>query len=230
MCADLQSDANHCGACHSVCSVETEEACVAGVCRLNCESRTDGRKSECGGVCVDWQSDPNNCGQCGVQCSGTRCVNGQCEPFVCPTPEVACPPNNTCVDVQNHRFNCGKCGNSCGLNLVCEQGSCVSEEVPPSDGGEIKDDDRVPCDPKYGSVVQHCGPNEQWLCVNGQCIEAEPPNCAASGVPGLAECPPYEFRCVNLLINPTHCGNCGRNCEIWEECINGQCCSNGECR
>jgi hypothetical protein len=75
VCADLSSNAGHCGACYNACPLGS--FCQGGVCAgLVC---LDGL-TDCGtGSCLDLSSDWSHCGACNAGCfSGTSCVNGQC--------------------------------------------------------------------------------------------------------------------------------------------------------
>ncbi len=57
-CANLQTDANHCGGC--------SKACKAG-------------ETCCSGACAALQSDTKNCGSCGNACkTGEPCIKGNC--------------------------------------------------------------------------------------------------------------------------------------------------------
>jgi hypothetical protein len=63
VCADLQHDAAHCGACGTICPAQ--QTCCEGVCRATL-------------------TDLSNCGICGTVCSGLdrACVAGRCcRPF-----------------------------------------------------------------------------------------------------------------------------------------------------
>ena len=69
MCADLDTDENHCGGCFDPCSFG--EVCTDGIC---CAPPN----LPCGNQCVDMSSDPDNCGMCGVVCSSGICVADEC--------------------------------------------------------------------------------------------------------------------------------------------------------
>jgi hypothetical protein len=111
-CADLKTDANHCGACGTSCAAD--EVCSAGACAPCPPSRT-----QCLDQCADLSSDPFNCGACGKICGGSQsCVAGSCGP--CDGTVCA----NICVELSTDRANCGACGNACAADQCCTAGSC----------------------------------------------------------------------------------------------------------
>lgn len=70
-CADLMTDARHCGACSH--PLSTRQYCIGG--KGYCESPSD---LVCPGLpCVNSKEDPRNCGACGNVCSGV-CIGGVC--------------------------------------------------------------------------------------------------------------------------------------------------------
>jgi hypothetical protein len=109
-CADLKTDANHCGACDTSCAAN--EVCSAGACAPCPEGGTQ---------CADLNSDPFNCGACGKVCGASQsCLAGSCGPCdgtVC---------SNTCVELSTDPANCGACGNACAADQCCTSGSCSS--------------------------------------------------------------------------------------------------------
>lgn len=72
LCADTQSDRNHCGDCSTVCG--STKFCSRGQCVDIC----DPPLVPCGGACVDQQSDETNCGGCGNVCISGICGMGEC--------------------------------------------------------------------------------------------------------------------------------------------------------
>jgi hypothetical protein len=59
-CVNLNTDSDNCGACGSVCGVNTRTCCG-------------------GGTCADTRDDSNNCGSCGRVCpSGRVCFHAGC--------------------------------------------------------------------------------------------------------------------------------------------------------
>ena len=114
LCAALDTDANHCGACGTSCAAD--QVCTAGACAACPASRT-----QCQDQCADLGSDPFNCGACGHACTGSEsCVDGACGPCdgtVC---------SNACVELSTDRANCGACGNACAADQCCHAGTCAS--------------------------------------------------------------------------------------------------------
>ena len=111
-CANLQTDANHCGACGTSCAAD--QVCSAGACTACPASRT-----QCSDQCADLNSDPFNCGACGKVCAGSQaCVAGACgacDGTVC---------SNACVELSRDHENCGACGNACAADQCCNAGTC----------------------------------------------------------------------------------------------------------
>ncbi|MBL8685091.1 MAG: hypothetical protein JNK05_38295 [Myxococcales bacterium] len=108
VCADVATDALHCGRCGAPCA----GSCSMGVC--GCPS---GQRS-CSGTCVDVASNAAHCGDCGRACAmGQTCVAGVCGPppstwstnalaFDCSAPGIIgsshtfrCPPMGTAGSV-----------------------------------------------------------------------------------------------------------------------------------
>jgi hypothetical protein len=70
-CVNTATNANHCGACGTVCT--GGRVCSARACA--CAAGT----TLCGGTCIPTSGDVNNCGGCGVRCSATQtCTAGAC--------------------------------------------------------------------------------------------------------------------------------------------------------
>jgi hypothetical protein len=85
-CADLTSDALHCGACDVQCA--PGQACYQSLCIDECPSPL----SPCGTTCVDLTSDPENCGACGRDClSGRTCEQSVCDPPWATTNGIGAP-------------------------------------------------------------------------------------------------------------------------------------------
>jgi hypothetical protein len=118
-CVDLQSDAEHCGACDNACPMGI--ACVSGSCAC-----PDGQQT-CAGACVDTSADPQHCGGCGTACTPNEvCSMGTC------TQDCGQQTNcgGACVDLQSNIDHCGMCGYACPDGSTCEAGMCTC----PGDG------------------------------------------------------------------------------------------------
>ncbi len=74
-CVDLESDADHCGACNSDCA--SDEVCSLGACADECATGA----TACGASCVDLQTNAAHCGDCDHSCADDeRCMAGACTP------------------------------------------------------------------------------------------------------------------------------------------------------
>jgi hypothetical protein len=124
-CADLQTDADHCGACDTECSQTANSlpVCAAGKCTLACT----GSFLNCNGQVPDGcevnpDVDPANCGACGTECPpGNICKGGECE-LNCGGGTTEC--GSFCVDLNTDEANCGECGKSCSGGQNCIGGVC----------------------------------------------------------------------------------------------------------
>jgi len=113
-CADLKSDAFHCGTCDKIC--KGTETCIDGLC-----SECLSPKTRCGIACIDLNTDPKNCGTCGTVCTSTEtCIAGYC------TPCTGTFCSGVCVDTSTDASNCGTCGKVCAAGLACAGGVCTS--------------------------------------------------------------------------------------------------------
>ena len=74
-CVDLQTSADHCGACGSVCAGGS--TCQKGFCTSEGSCAAD--RLACGSKCIDPRNDSVNCGACGHACGAAgACVKGGC--------------------------------------------------------------------------------------------------------------------------------------------------------
>jgi hypothetical protein len=131
---NTQVDANHCGACGTVCTAPAGNSpvCIGGVCDVcgPCPSPF----ICCGSICgTNPLTDPNNCGACGVECmnanGSTACVSGVCTP-TCAAGSADCDgnPNNGCeANLSTDPANCGHCNVRCGVHANCSGGVCVCQ-------------------------------------------------------------------------------------------------------
>lgn len=112
VCANLQKNANHCGACGKSCTAS--EVCSAGACVACPESST-----QCPEQCANLHGDPFNCGACGKVCAASEsCLAGTCG--TCSGTVCA----NTCVELSTDPENCGACGTVCAADQCCHAGVC----------------------------------------------------------------------------------------------------------
>ena len=127
-CADLQSDATHCGACNIKCAFG--KVCSAGSCTISCSAG----QNNCGGSCINTQTSTQHCGKCNNPCSsGQTCQNGKCGLYAS---VMTLDPHDICINsgkswcwgVCSDRYtdvnNCGKCGNKCPSGQGCSGGYC----------------------------------------------------------------------------------------------------------
>jgi len=127
-CADLQSDATHCGACNIKCA--SGKVCSAGSCTISCSAG----QNNCGGSCINTQTSSQHCGKCNNPCSsGQTCQNGKCGLYAS---VMTLDPHEVCINsgkswcwgVCSDRYtdvnNCGKCGNKCPSGQGCSGGYC----------------------------------------------------------------------------------------------------------
>jgi hypothetical protein len=80
---DIETDAEHCGACGTPCSAAGTwaRACTAGACKPTCDAyHVDCNRDGHDGCESYPPSDPHNCGTCGTDCHGGACNAGKCEP------------------------------------------------------------------------------------------------------------------------------------------------------
>ena len=143
--------------------------------------------------------------------------DGDC---VCPDGAPCCQNagGGVCADLATDPDNCGRCGHACTENAPnCVRGDCVGCAV--CDGaGECLD---LQTDPMHcGSCDNFCDVNAQCiagLCRNGNCQSdcgAERPVCCGNLDVAV---------CVDLRIDMSNCGECGRECLDGAACVAGNC-------
>jgi len=132
---DLKSDALHCGACQTDCTLgQSSSACSNGRCKLtrcNAEHARDCNQSIADGCEVDVRSDAKNCGECAVVCGSqgakkSGCTAGKCQ-LTCQSGFGDCDssaPNGCEVELSSDPKNCGHCGFACS-ETACLEGLCV---------------------------------------------------------------------------------------------------------
>ena len=122
VCADVQTDRLHCGACGNVCA-------MGQICRnARCEAACPEGQSACGGRCVNLQGDDANCGACGTPCgNGFVCIEGRCRVSGCAQGNTVC--GGRCVSLMTDRANCGTCGAS-APSARCAAAACAWAAAP----------------------------------------------------------------------------------------------------
>ncbi len=82
ICADLDSDVDHCGQCGNSCGpvANGSSECNGGTCDIVC----DQNYGQCvADTCIDLMNTDAHCGQCGNSCGADeQCVEGGCEPLL----------------------------------------------------------------------------------------------------------------------------------------------------
>jgi hypothetical protein len=196
---------------------------------------------------VDLRRDPKHCGACGHEClkfgslnMTSSCVEGRCEleceslpVYVFPSSERPTNRKNCngllddgCeVDLFSDPENCGTCGNVCTGGKGCYNGQCgcpaglgecngfcLDYSQDNLNCGACKNEcpePAAPCDPipehtLYGCVDNTC---ERLKCEDNfaDCDDDLAKGCASNG-------------CEALLLEPTHCGSCGKVCGPDEVC------------
>ncbi|XXX77987.1 MXAN_6577-like cysteine-rich protein [Sorangium sp. So ce134] len=122
------------------------------------------------------------------------CARGDTSSMTCDDGLAMC--GGSCVDTQADPDHCGGCDSVCASGQRCETGACVGDDM--GDGGSDGGGNGGVEDPDSS------GGTGGALCA-----------------PGLEPC---SGGCVDLDINPHHCGGCG------QECPAGQLCEGGACR
>ena len=245
LCYDLDTTANHCGACGTTCAAG--EVCNAGTCEFGCPTGL----TECDGGCVDTQTSGTNCGACGAACAaGEVCDAGACSTS-CGQGLTVC--DGGCVDTQGDETNCGDCGTTCEGNARCQQGMCVAMCGPgleSCDGACVDTSaDREHCGEcgaacaagevcNQGSCELSC-PASQEIC-GGACVDTQRDadfcgdcdtacaagelcqsgSCVLTCEPGRSIC---DEACVDLQFDDNYCGDCDTACSASQDCVQGVC-------
>jgi hypothetical protein len=214
-CLDVRADPNHCGSCDTRCP--PGQPCCDGSCRGD---------------------DAANCGSCGNTCPRSEsgpghCVGGQCHR--CGPAETECPSGGAifCVDLRTSPSSCGACGAACPGDRVCCDGkctagvarcggTCVSNACPPErpfDQATCRCAcPRVECEAGKSQDPATCACVCPTPCPAGYVRDGHTCRCSCSN--GTTDC---AGRCVDLLVDSSHCGSCGH------PCIKGRTCRRGTC-
>ena len=215
-CADLTSNANHCGACGAACP--STAICVDQQCVGNCSDP----ETACGAECFDLTSDVHHCGDCANECE----TNEVCVDSACQASEVSCDSEETnkdlcwdvCVDLQSDASNCGTCGKVCDSGLSCVNGECVFEC---SDSSLTACDNSVCAD--LTSDPRHCGDCSTVCAATDICTDSA---CAPAEVSCEAEESKKDVcwgSCVDFQTDTQNCGTCGNACTSTQTCQAGAC-------
>ena len=188
----------------------------------------------CEGGCLDVRFDPSNCGACGNACEADEvCSLGACA-LKCAGGTTKCEVDgkNRCVDTQVDGANCGACGTACTADQLCSVGACDDD----CNGGTTKCvvGDKPSCfslkndEAHCGACDKACGVDES--CIEGACkvtcfagtTVCSVPKPGAGGAGG-SPLPETMDVCVDLDLDPMHCGDCGTACASGKVCQGGQC-------
>lgn len=238
-CADLQTDAENCGACGVTCGVG--ESCVNAQCACGATAAEGEPACEvtvgqqcCGSPAACVQSSDPTC-----FCGDTRCLGAQ----LCCAIDTALQ----CINSDRDPLNCGGCGVACAGGEVCEDGACTVTCV----------DGWVKCDVGGRDVCVDPAVSEQFCGAKGSCQGTNPASadyagqaCAAGTVcngagacalecqAGLVACDVGgSRRCVDPSIDARACGAKGQcssadnasadyrgvACDADERCVGGSC-------
>ena len=189
---------------------------------------------ECGGACVSFLTDERHCGGCNLPCAtGQACMAGACTGQ---TPLLdggsSCGMGLTlcmgfCVNTALNASHCGACGNACSAGRACVAGACATG----ADAGvEVTcPTGLVQCGPfcvdingsagNCGACGRQCPVGQ--VCGGGVCVTLGPTDAGTVACPaGQVRC---VDRCVDLTVDPGHCGGCGNSCPIGTLCMGGTC-------
>ncbi len=209
----IGTNACMCGDAHITNLNETPDASVPfpqgnpnpSTCKTDCDCPPDQHCSKVGteiqyNVCVN---GTNTCSQpCNPNCPATqKCVNGVCQPKVCPT------------------------DTSCAIGLICKNGVCVQPACPtdfqcPTGQICVNGTCQPGCTPSCAG--KQCGSDG----CGGSCGSCP----AGSGCNGTGQCVAgCTPQCAGLQCGPNGCGGTCGSCAAGYSCTNGQCVSSGGC-
>ncbi|KLT40579.1 hypothetical protein CC85DRAFT_313224 [Cutaneotrichosporon oleaginosum] len=219
VCANLQSDPNHCKYCGSTCSddrpgmaLECRDAVC--VCVSTGTQRCAGHLS-----CPDFQINVFSCGSCNNWCSENQeCRKGQCRN--CPRSTMGCHDYDGirgCIDVLRSKDNCGDCGRQCPSDsLSCKNGKCISPKAKSYCERSSYCIDLANDPTHCGTCDNKCPPGQACKC--GRCGA-----CPAGQLACRTDAQPAIFPCIDVLSDNQNCGTCGRHCDAGSQCQNGDC-------
>jgi hypothetical protein len=208
-CADLKTNAAHCGMCGTACT--SGQSCVAGQCFAEtCAGTTCAAAQICSNdhcmerACVD------------VTCpAGQGCLGGSCVPTSCGG--MQCPSGQLCVN--------GACADASCFGVICPSGqSCVMGACAAghcTDGMKDADETDVDCG---GSCPTKCKPAQGCTtgtdCASGSCVGSM---CAQA-----AGCSDGKRDGSETDID---CGgaDCSLRCSVGQGCLQDTDCTSGTC-
>jgi hypothetical protein len=224
----LQEDANHCGACGTVCTFPNAvAACKAGACEPSgcTEPWKDCNAEPQDGCESNKNTDAKNCGSCGHECvlanATSLCTMGVCGILACNPGYADC--NNDPVDgcelhLDADPLHCGSCTTQCNNNngtAGCALGACTiacKTDFANCDGSLDNG-----CEVFVKSNVDHCS-----ACGNKCTAPNGVPNCV-NGVCGVSQCVAPNADCdgdtsngceVNVTGDVNNCSGCGKACYV----------------
>ncbi|CAK9787369.1 unnamed protein product [Cutaneotrichosporon oleaginosum] len=224
LCADLQTDKDHCGACRAKCAWGNQ--CIGGKCicdngQAGCLLEDDYQPIW---ECPDFSTNWAHCGGCGIVCGNSKkCVDGKC---------VGCPASHPdscgddCLNLQTDLQHCGACSTRCAPDAIsCTDGKCQCPPGKTSCGVYSMSCVETSSDTSHcGGCFQPCPAGQQ--CQGGKCLA-----CAE----GRKVC--WGNDCSNLMNDNENCGDCFNTredsltsqCQVGDNCVNGTCVGNAGC-
>jgi RHS repeat-associated protein len=231
ICVDMQSDANNCGACGSICG--SGQGCQGGGCKiLSCPGQSGDCDGKPGNGCeINLASDPANCGACGHACATGAVCNAATCVATCTGPSTqACG-------------NCGTQSRTCNAGTWSAWGACTGQGAcAPGATQACGSGGTQSC--TAACAWGPCGcPSGQAACSGGcKNLQADPSNCGACGnvcvgpTGGTATCAggvcgatcaagqtTCSGACKNLQSDSANCGSCGNACPSGTTCSAGTC-------
>ncbi|MBT8469885.1 MAG: hypothetical protein KJN97_14170 [Deltaproteobacteria bacterium] len=138
----------------------------------------------------------------------------------CEAPFTLC--DEECVNLRSDPRYCGDCGVACPSGYVCELGGCTDPGDCRTNG--LGCNGFTYCDGASGDCLRGCTLDEQCARDHELC-DAETHECVCEI--GFDRC---GFECINTLIDPRFCGDCGTPCPPGQVCELGGCNDPGDCR
>jgi hypothetical protein len=225
----LQTSLAHCGACGRGCTVPNGVAlCAMGVCQRSACSAgfadCDGDTSN--GCEANTTSDPMNCRACGSACNLPRaravCAASTCIVGSCDAGFDNCDGNsaNGCeANLRADIANCGACGRSCAFpraTPLCDTGVCTIDRCA-AGFGNCDGNTTNGCETDTNASTAHCGAcNNACPAPANATAACRAGACAFTCLPGFADCDglPGNGCEVNTNTSASHCGACGRVCNL----------------